>query len=78
MGAAAGVAGTFNIVITTGDRSFCGKRKQGEKLNLLLDTQERYFFTLVDLSSMLLGRAILTERPMSFQVTNKMKIVFSE
>ena len=37
-GTAAGVAGMFDMVIMTGDGSFCGKRRQGEKLDLLLRT----------------------------------------
>ena len=39
-GTAAGAVGMFNIVIVTGDVSFCGKRRRGEKLDLLLRTQE--------------------------------------
>ena len=39
-GVAAGAVGTFDIVIMTGDGSFCGKRRQGEKLDLLLRTWE--------------------------------------
>ena len=42
VGVTAGVVGTFDIVIATGNGSFCGKRRQGEKLDLLLRTQKQF------------------------------------
>ena len=45
---------------------------------LLLRTREHYFFIIMELSSIILGWAILMKRPMSFQVSDEMKIAVSE